>query len=275
MLLIVMHNRRDYMDALLSLLEKQGITDVTVIEREGIGHDLVGGWTNFIYHDGDLSKEYDKALIAVVDSEEKTKSILDRIDNDSGLRWLNLEDRGFVCAVPFKKVTHLRLEASDETAAEPGTNVMGYLKQDRILLGLKARQKEECIRELSELLKGAPEIIDFDVFLKDVFEREKVSTTGIGNGVAIPHARTDGVMGFILAFGRSSGGVEFGSLDNQPARLVFLIGTPKTKDLSHYLRILAHMTRLLRKETLRKSLLEAATPQAIRGLFEKAENQGV
>jgi fructose-specific phosphotransferase system IIA component len=147
-----------------------------------------------------------------------------------------------------------------------------YLKENRILLDLKAHNKEEAIKEIALVLKGAEEIDDFDIFLNNVFEREKLATTGIGHEIAIPHARTDTVRDFVVAFGRSVEGVDFQSLDGRPAKLIFLMGTPEKKRLSAYLKILAHLSRLLEKETFRNSLLKANNPREIIDIFQKIES---
>jgi fructose-specific phosphotransferase system IIA component len=146
-----------------------------------------------------------------------------------------------------------------------------YLKEDRILLNLKARTKQDSIKELATLLKGAEEVVDFDTFLKDVFEREKLGSTGIGDGIAIPHARSDAVKDFVIAFGKSVEGVEFESLDGKPAKLIFLMGTHKERKLDSYLEILAHLTRLLKHESFREALLGASTPAAVIDEFKKVE----
>lgn len=150
--------------------------------------------------------------------------------------------------------------------------VIDYLKEERIALNIKARTKEEAIKELSVFLKDASEISDFDIFLKDVFERESLKTTGIGSELALPHARTDAVKSFVIAFGRSEEGVEFESLDRNPAKIIILMGTPKGRDLNSYLEILARLTRLLRRESFRKALLDAKTPGEIIDEFGKIEN---
>lgn len=149
--------------------------------------------------------------------------------------------------------------------------IKDYLKEDRMSLNMKARTKEEAVKELSTLLKNAPEISDFDLFLKDVFERESLKTTGIGSELAIPHARTDAVKSFVIAFGRSAEGVEFDSLDGKPAKLIFLMGTSKGKNLNGYLEILARLTRLLQHESFRKALLQASSPKEIIDEFNKIE----
>ena len=149
--------------------------------------------------------------------------------------------------------------------------ISDYLKEDMICLNLKAIGKEEAIRELGSFIRKAKEINNYEMFHKDVLEREKLTTTGVGDGVAIPHARTDAVSGFVIAFGKSEQGVEFASLDGKRARLLFLMGTPKTAGLDEYLVLLAHLTRLLKEESFRESLLKAQSPAEIIDIFKKFE----
>ena len=149
--------------------------------------------------------------------------------------------------------------------------ISDYLKEDMICLNLKATGKEEAIRELGSFIGKAEEITNYEMFLKDVLEREKLTTTGIGDEVAIPHARTDAVTGFVIAFGKSELGVAFDSIDGKKARLLFLMGTPKTAGLDEYLVLLAHLTRLLKEESFRESLLEAGSPAEIIEIFKNFE----
>jgi len=145
-----------------------------------------------------------------------------------------------------------------------------YLQQERISLQMKAKSKEEAIKELCELVKGIPEISDVEKFLQDVFEREKVQTTGIGDGVALPHARSDAAKGIFIAFGRSDEGVEFDSMDGKPVHLLFLIGTSKNS-VSVYLKVLARLSRFLREEWFRKKLMSAKDAQEVLEIFREAE----
>ena len=149
--------------------------------------------------------------------------------------------------------------------------IIDYLKEERIVLSLKSHTKIEAIKELATLLKDAEEITNFDVFLQDVYERENLGSTGIGNGIAIPHARSEAVKDFVIAFGRSVEGVDFNSLDGQPVKLIFLMGTHREKKLNSYLEILAHLTRLLKQQFFREALLKAPTPSAIIEEFKKIE----
>jgi len=149
--------------------------------------------------------------------------------------------------------------------------ISDYLREDMICLNLKATGKEEAIRELGSFIRKAKEVSNYEMFLKDVMEREKLTSTGIGEEVAIPHARTDAVSGFVVAFGKSESGVEFESLDRKKARLIFLMGTPKTAGLDEYLVLLAHLTRLLKEESFRESLIKAQNPAEIIDIFKKFE----
>ena len=149
--------------------------------------------------------------------------------------------------------------------------ISDHISEKMICLALENTTKENVIKELAELLKNSENITDFDMFLKDVFEREKLGATGIGNEIAIPHARTDAVNNIIIAFGRASQGIDFNGIDNKPVKLVFLMGTPK-KDVNKYLQVLAHLTRLLKKESFRQQLLEAQNAGEILNAIREIEN---
>jgi len=144
-----------------------------------------------------------------------------------------------------------------------------YMSKDKIMLDMISNKKEKAIKELAECLKNSKEISDFNTFLSDVFVRESVQTTGIGNEVAIPHARTDTVNDFIIAFGRSKDGVDFDSPDAKPVKLIFLMGTPNKKNLSQYLKALGHLSRILNKEDFRNKLLSATSADEVINEFRQ------
>ncbi|MBN2121264.1 MAG: PTS sugar transporter subunit IIA [Candidatus Omnitrophica bacterium] len=150
-------------------------------------------------------------------------------------------------------------------------NISQYLKKERIILDLKAGSKKEVVAKLAEVLRDQSEIIDFDGFLNDVFERENLGTTGIGLGLALPHARSQAVKSFVIVIGRVDQGMDFNSLDTEPVKLIFLMGTPK-EEVQGYLKILAHLTRLLKKEAFRASLLQVSSPQELIEVFKKEES---
>ena len=149
--------------------------------------------------------------------------------------------------------------------------VKGYIMEELINLDLLSERKEDAIRELARLMERTQGMIDFDLFLEDVFKRERLGTTGIGDGIAIPHARTDAVDQLVIALGRSARGVEFESLDGKKVKLLFLMGTPKGS-VSHYLKILAQLTRLLKEGTFRDKLLEARDKEIVVSLFREIKD---
>ena len=146
-----------------------------------------------------------------------------------------------------------------------------YLKDTQIILELSGSTKDEVIRELARTLKANPKVEDFDAFIGDTFQREEFSTTGIGHQIAIPHARTEAVSDIVIAFGRSPQGMDFASLDGEAVKLVFLIGTPKRRQLSTYLSVLARLTRLLEKASFRQNLLDAKSSAEIIEAFRQIE----
>jgi PTS system nitrogen regulatory IIA component len=149
--------------------------------------------------------------------------------------------------------------------------VKGYIREELINLDLLSEQKEDATRELAQLMENAEGMVNFERFLEDVFERERLGTTGIGDGIAIPHARTDAVDKLVIALGRSARGVEFESLDGKKVTLLFLMGTPRGS-VSHYLKMLAQLTRLLKGDTFREKLLEAQDTETVVRLFEEIED---
>ncbi len=149
--------------------------------------------------------------------------------------------------------------------------ISDFLGKDRMMLELRSSDKDSLIKELAGCMKDAPGMKDFNGFVEDVFKREALASTAIGNNVAIPHARTDAVKKFILAFGRSKKGIECNSLDGKPVKLFFLMGTPREEDMSGYLKILARLTRFLTKESFRELLLNAADPATVIKTFILAE----
>ena len=147
-------------------------------------------------------------------------------------------------------------------------DITDYIQHNLINLNLKARKKEDAIRELAQLMENIPAISNFKRFLEDVFEREQLETTGIGDEIAIPHARTDAVKQLIIAVGRSRHGIHFESPDGRKVKLLLLMGIPR-ESVSHYLKILAQLTRLLKRGPLREKLLEAQDTPSVLALFKQ------
>ena len=119
MLLIIMHNNQDYLKYLAQLAIKEDIKDFTFIKQVGMGSRLLGGDNSFIYQRGSKIDAYEKAFVAVVKDEEKTRHFIERIGDDDHLDLLNMRDKGFICALPLRCVKNceLKLSCADDKKA--------------------------------------------------------------------------------------------------------------------------------------------------------------
>jgi mannitol/fructose-specific phosphotransferase system IIA component (Ntr-type) len=143
------------------------------------------------------------------------------------------------------------------------------LSVDQILPEMKATERWSAIVELVDLLveRGQIRPTDREVVLSALRQREETMSTGIGFGIAIPHASSDRVEHVVAAFGRSSTGIEFDSLDNAPVRFIVLFVVPKDQFQTH-LRTLAAIAKFLNDRGVRERLASAATAEEILSIFE-------
>ncbi len=148
--------------------------------------------------------------------------------------------------------------------------VSDYIRDDLVLLDLKAKDKAEAIRRLIDLLEQKGVVRDADDFFREVMEREKLGSTAVGHGVALPHARTEKLDDIVVAMGRCKEGIDFGADDGQPVHLIFLIGTP-LKEVNRYLKLLAGLSRLLRQAEVREALMSAQKPTEVREALMDAQ----
>jgi len=133
-----------------------------------------------------------------------------------------------------------------------------HLPPSCVVLDLKAENKEEAIGALIEALRRAGRLADADRAREDVLTRERQLSTGLKDGLALPHAKTRGVAELALALGIKAEGLDFDSLDGEPARLIFLMLSPADKPGPH-LQCLAEITAVCRDPALRRRLLAART----------------
>ena len=148
--------------------------------------------------------------------------------------------------------------------------ISSIMNEELVNLSLESETKERVIEEMANAILKKREILDRKKFLQAIMDRENLESTGIGRGIAIPHARTDAIDEMVVVFGRSRVGVDFSSLDGKPAQLFFLIVAPE-KEKSAYINVLARLSRLLRKEDFRRNLEQAPTPEKVIELIEKNE----
>ena len=150
--------------------------------------------------------------------------------------------------------------------------ITDLLNEKAIILQGKAKTKAEAIDQLVELMMENGNIKDKEAYKKVVLKREEEGTTGIGEGIAIPHGKTDAVTKPGLAAMVIPEGVDFDSLDGSPAKLLFLIAAPDTKDNVH-LDVLSRLSTLLMDTEFRKALYDAKSPKEFLACIDKAEGE--
>jgi len=149
--------------------------------------------------------------------------------------------------------------------------LLSYIRPECIRLKLSGETKEEIITELVDILAAQGRILHRDLVLHDVFEREKAMGTGMENGIALPHAKTDGVDDLEVAIGIKREGIDFGAMDGKKSRIFILIISPK-KDSGPHLQFLACISSILIDPQVRVALINIASPEkAVELLREEAK----
>ena len=139
---------------------------------------------------------------------------------------------------------------------------------DNVVTHLDPADKEDLLKSIIRDLDTKGYIKDSDQVIKDVIERENVMSTGIGNGVAIPHAYTDGVTELVAGFYRTESDVDFAALDHKGVDMFFIILGPKESRRNH-IKVLAKLSRLLNHEGFRDDLRVAADADAVKSVFKR------
>ena len=134
--------------------------------------------------------------------------------------------------------------------------ITDFLTEDMVVAALAGVSKTEVIEELAGVVAEHHREIDHARLVQALEDRERLNSTALGEGVAIPHGKLAGVTRVVAAFGRSLGGVDFSSLDGKPTHLFFLLVAPEDSAGAH-LKALARISRLLKDETFRARLMRA------------------
>ncbi|PAV27659.1 PTS fructose transporter subunit IIA [Virgibacillus profundi] len=148
------------------------------------------------------------------------------------------------------------------------------LRSDIVIVDLNASTKSDVIDELVEKLDSAGRLVDKDAFKKAIWAREEQGTTGIGDGVAIPHAKTSAVKIPSIVFGKSKGGVDYEALDQKPSHLFFMIAASEGANNDH-LDSLARLSAMLMDESFRQQLMESSSPEEVLSLIDQKEKERV
>ncbi|HAM33892.1 MAG TPA: PTS fructose transporter subunit IIA [Deltaproteobacteria bacterium] len=150
--------------------------------------------------------------------------------------------------------------------------IQDIVPPESVVDGLRAETKEGVLRELSEAVCRRVPALSPARLTAILMEREGLGSTGIGEGVAIPHGKVPGIDRLVAAFGRSREGVQFASLDGKPARLFFLILAPENSAGMH-LKALARISRLLKDERFRGRLLSAEGAEGLSQVLREEDER--
>lgn len=146
------------------------------------------------------------------------------------------------------------------------------LSDEVIVESLRASDKRGVLKEIVELLKAKKRLADLsaDKVLNALIEREKFGSTGIGKGIAVPHAKLDGIREIVGAFGKSPRGIEFNALDGEPVHIIFLVLSPPDRK-DEYIKILQRISTAARKTNFCRFLRNAKSIQEIVDIFQEMD----
>ncbi len=148
--------------------------------------------------------------------------------------------------------------------------ISDVLEVELISNKIPGTDKEEVLNNMIELVSKSSKVRDKEKIRDAIFNRERIMSTGVGKGFAIPHGKTDGITDKVAAFGITENEIDFESLDGEPVRLIFLL-VGKENLVGPHLKLLSRISRLLNSEDFRTKLLNAKSPQEIYNLFESEE----
>jgi len=146
------------------------------------------------------------------------------------------------------------------------------LNPGAVVAEIQSREKGKVLEELTDVLVACDDSLQRDEVIQVLQERERLGSTGIGDGVAIPHGKLKGIPELMLAFGRSRDGVDFDSMDGKPAHLFFLLIAPE-ESVGVHLKTLARISKLLKDSSIRQRLLDAEGQKGLYQIILDEEDQ--
>ena len=150
--------------------------------------------------------------------------------------------------------------------------LLDFLDKERIIPSLHSAGKEGILAELTEPLVATQKIRNSREAVNVLLERERLGSTGIGEGIAIPHGKLKELKDVVAVFGRSLGGVDFDSMDGAPAKLFFLLMAPENSASTH-LKALARISRLLKDRAFREELLQAESQDELFEIISREDEK--
>ena len=148
--------------------------------------------------------------------------------------------------------------------------ISDILSKDVIEVALDVADKEQAIKKIIEIASRSGKIIDTAKVTQTIFDREKLVSTGVGKGFAIPHGKTDSIQDVVAAFAITKEPIEFDSIDGEPVSFIFLL-IGKESLLNTHIKLLSRISRLMNKEEFREKLSEAKSSEEVLDIFKEEE----
>jgi nitrogen PTS system EIIA component len=150
--------------------------------------------------------------------------------------------------------------------------IQDILRKNSIITNLEAANKTELLTQMGKYLSSLFDLKDQDLIVRKILDREAEMSTGIGYGIAIPHARIEGVDRVYMIAGRIVKGIEFNAIDEQPVHLVFMMLSPANAS-SEYTKLLSSLSRIMSYEEIRNHLVETDDPEKFLDTIVQGENK--
>lgn len=167
---------------------------------------------------------------------------------------------------PIVKAVGALLKIWSRSKKKDVVKVSDYLDEDLIFF-VEEKKRDDLLYKLVSHLHEKKKLKNKEPFYKAILEREKIVSTGIGMGVAIPHAKLKEVPEFFIAVGIQKEGVEWNALDDKPVQLVFMIAGPDNRQ-TEYIQILSSLTYALKQEGVKEKILQAKSPSQVLSLLQ-------
>src|SRR5438552_7070607 len=148
--------------------------------------------------------------------------------------------------------------------------ISDILNAEVISVNMEAADKEDSLNKVIALASNSKKILDIDKVSETIHEREKLVSTGVGKGFAIPHGKTDAISDIVAAFAITKDPIDFDSIDGEPVRFIFLLVGKETL-LNTHIKLLSRISRLMNKDEFRDRLLVAKTSEEVLNIFREEE----
>jgi len=148
--------------------------------------------------------------------------------------------------------------------------ISDILEEKLVVTNLPGASKDEIINAMVDLISKSAKVLDKEKVRASIFERERIMSTGVGNGFAIPHGKTDAVVDIVASFGITKDPINYQALDDKTVRLIFLL-VGKDNLVGPHIKLLSRISRLMNKEEFRTKLLTLQTPKEVMDSFRQEE----